>query len=80
MFTGQPDRPEVADWCFGYTCGVELDEEAWDAMPDDLQDLLDLIDTYGLLEEAEPHRFQPTNFRNAPTRSLTPPPGYMLTG
>nr|WP_154724398.1 hypothetical protein [Thiothrix nivea] len=43
MFTGQPDRPKVADWCFGYTCGVELDEEAWDAMPDDLQDLLDLI-------------------------------------
>lgn len=56
MFTGQPDRPEVADWCFGYTSGVGLDEEAWDAMPDDLQDLLDLIDTYGLLEEAEPHR------------------------
>ncbi|MBU0653566.1 MAG: UPF0149 family protein [Gammaproteobacteria bacterium] len=51
MFTGSYDCPEVADWCFGYTCGVSLDEEAWYEMPDALQDQLDLLDTYALLVE-----------------------------
>lgn len=55
VFMGKRDAPNVSEWCFGYTCVVGLDEEAWEALPDDLQAQLDLIDTYGFMVEVNPN-------------------------
>jgi uncharacterized protein len=55
VFMGNHDAPNVSEWCFGYTCVVGLDEEAWEALPDDLQAQLDLIDTYGFMVEVNPN-------------------------
>lgn len=51
VFMGNSDAPDVSEWCFGYICAVDLDEDGWDALPDNLQDQLELIDNCGFVVE-----------------------------
>lgn len=56
VFMDDSDAPDVSEWCFGYICAVELDEDGWDALPDHLQAQLDLIDNYVFRVETSPDR------------------------
>ena len=44
IFMGDQQNIDVSDWCFGYIAGYELDEAAWDEMPEHLSSQMEFLD------------------------------------
>ena len=49
VFMGDEHNTDVSDWCTGYMDGIELDEEAWGNLPEELSDKVDFLDRNALM-------------------------------
>jgi uncharacterized protein len=49
VFMGDEHNTDVSDWCTGYMDGIELDEEAWDELPEHLLEKVDFLDRHALM-------------------------------